>query len=495
MRRRQDRTDRAPGELTVADLATAGRAHAAGLADRIGREIVVQHEGDLVGALEAVDHLLVLAGAERRDHQRLRLAASEQRRAVGARKHANLRHDLADGLQVAAVDALAVVEDAAADDVALQLLEEVGDHLCGGRIRGVRRAKLGLHLVLHRLNGVLALGLAGDRVGAAELVGGYRAHAVIERGAVRNDVLARLLGGPLGELDDRLDDGLERAVAEHDGAEHHVLGELVGFRFHHQHRVSCAGDDEVELRLLHLVDERVENVIAVDVADAGAADGAHEGHAGKRQRGGSGNHGDDVGIVLKIVRENGGDHLRVVLVAGGEERTDGPVDEARGQRLLLGRTALALEEAARNAAGGEVFFLVVHGEREEVEARLRLALRYDGGEHRGLAIGGKHGAVGLARHAPRLEGELPPAPFDRYFLDIKHGSSFRSCESRTGHVQDGGALRADNPAHERPAILPWPFPHCWTFNGRPPRSSAAARPSGAVQAAKSAPDSATSHSI
>ena len=42
-------------------------------------------------ALERVDDLRVAAGAERRDHQRLRLAAREQRRAVGTRQHADLR--------------------------------------------------------------------------------------------------------------------------------------------------------------------------------------------------------------------------------------------------------------------------------------------------------------------------------------------------------------------------------------------------------------------
>ena len=63
--RRQHRMDRAPGELAVADLAALGAAHAAGLADREGREVVVQQEGLLVGALQRVDPLLVLAGAER----------------------------------------------------------------------------------------------------------------------------------------------------------------------------------------------------------------------------------------------------------------------------------------------------------------------------------------------------------------------------------------------------------------------------------------------
>ena len=50
-------------------------------------------------------------------HQRLGLAAGEQRRAVGARQHADLGDDRPDRLGVAAVDALAGVEDGAAEDV------------------------------------------------------------------------------------------------------------------------------------------------------------------------------------------------------------------------------------------------------------------------------------------------------------------------------------------------------------------------------------------
>ena len=65
--RRQHRMDRAPGELAVADFAAARRTHAARLADRVGREVVVQHEGLLAGAFQAVDELLVFGGAERDD--------------------------------------------------------------------------------------------------------------------------------------------------------------------------------------------------------------------------------------------------------------------------------------------------------------------------------------------------------------------------------------------------------------------------------------------
>ena len=53
----------------------------------------MQHEGFFVGALEGVDILLVFAGAERGDGERLGLAAGEERAAMGAGQNADLAHD------------------------------------------------------------------------------------------------------------------------------------------------------------------------------------------------------------------------------------------------------------------------------------------------------------------------------------------------------------------------------------------------------------------
>ena len=233
-----------------------GRADAAGLADRERREVVVQQERLLVGALQRVDELLVLAGAERRHHQGLGLAAGEQRRAVGARQHADLGHDRAHRLDVAAVDAAAGVEDVPAHDLGFELLEDAGD-AAACRMRGFSTPsgkKCRHDLGLGGLDRLVARHLVGDRVGGAQVLLDEAEHLLLERGIVGHRELARLLRGLLGEPDDRLDHRLEMPVAEHHGAEHDVLGQLLGLRLHHQHRVLGAGDDEVEMALLHLVD-------------------------------------------------------------------------------------------------------------------------------------------------------------------------------------------------------------------------------------------------
>ena len=182
----------------------------------------------------------------------------------------------------------------------------------------------------------------------------------------------------------------------------------------------------------HLVDLRVEDEGAVDQADPRAADRAHEGHAGKREGGGRRDHRHDVGIVLEVMAEDGDDDLRLAAETVGEERADRAVDEAGGERLLLARPALALEEAAGDLARGEGLLLVVHGKGEEVDPRLLGACRDHGREHRGLAIGGEHGAVGLAGDPAGFQNERTARPVDFNTLDVKHGSSFHTSDGREG---------------------------------------------------------------
>ena len=136
---REDRLEGAAGQVAVADLAAAG-AEPARLADGEGREVVVEHEALAPVALDVVEDLLVEDGAEGGDGQGLGLAAGEEGRAVGAGQDADLAGDGADVLEAAAVDAHALVEDGAAEDLVLEVLHEgVEELLLDARRRGRRR--------------------------------------------------------------------------------------------------------------------------------------------------------------------------------------------------------------------------------------------------------------------------------------------------------------------------------------------------------------------
>jgi hypothetical protein len=77
------------------------------------------------------------------------------------------------------------------------------------------------------------------------------------------------------------------------------------------------------------------------------------------QRGGRGDHGDDVGLVLAIIGQNVRDAVDLVVETFGKERPDRAIDETAGKRLLFGRAALALEEAARDATRCRELFLIM----------------------------------------------------------------------------------------------------------------------------------------
>ncbi|MNX73713.1 hypothetical protein D3C86_1051220 [compost metagenome] len=432
---RQHRTDRAPGQLAVTDFATAGRTHAAGFTHRIGGEVVVQQEGLFVRARQAVDVLLVLAGAERGDDQGLGFAAREQRRTVGARQDADFRDDGADLVEGAAVDAVSVLDDVATQDVGFTFLE-------GGRELG-RVDALGVLVGLHQGGGGGLLGRVDARTAlilARVGVGGLDVFAdqLLDRGddvgVVFGLEVEGLLGGVFGQFDDGVDDRLHARVREHQGLEHLLFRQLLGFGFDHHQGVLRTGDDQVQRALAHLVNGRVQHQLAVDQADACGADRAHEGHARDGQGGRGGDHAQDVRVVLHVVLQHGDDDLGLVLEALDEQGADRTVDQARDQGLFFRRTAFTLEVAARDLAGGEGLLLIVDGQGEEIQARLGLAAIDDGGQNHGLAVGRQNGAVSLTGDAAGFQRQRAAGPLDRLAFDIEHFSSFVS----RGRIPGGG---------------------------------------------------------
>jgi len=213
-------------------------------------------------------------------------------------------------------------------------------------------------------------------------------------------------------------------VAEHHSAEHDVFVELFRFRFHHQHGVGGAGDDQVELGFDHFVERRVEHIFVVGEADAGRADRALEGGARNRQRRRGGDQREDIRIVFHVVRQRRHDHLGFIAPAVHEQRADRAVDQAGDQRLLFGRTTFALEIAAGNASRGIGLFLIVDGQRQEVDAFARRLGGDDGGEHDGFAIGGEHGAVGLTGDLAGFQLEGTSTPVDLDGMSIEHFGFF-----------------------------------------------------------------------
>ena len=316
---------------------------------------------------------------------------------------------------------MAVVDDVATQDVGFAFLE--GRTEFGG-IDAVR-IFVGLHQLgggglLGRIDARAALVFTGVGIGGLDVLADQLLDGGDDVGVILGGEVEGLLGGVFGHFDDGLDHRLHAAMREHQGVQHDLFRQLLGFGFDHHQGVLGAGDDEVELAVGHLVEGRVQDELAVDIADARGADRAHEGHARDGQGGGGGDQAEDVRVIFHVVLQHGDDDLGLVLEALDEQGADRTVDQAGDERLLLGRTAFTLEIATRDLAGGEGLFLVVDGQREEIQARLGRATVDDGGEDDGLAVGGQNGAVSLTGDAARFEGQRASGPVDRLAFDIEH---------------------------------------------------------------------------
>ena len=194
--------------------------------------------------------------------------------------------------------------------------------------------------------------------------------------------------------------------------EDRVLGDLVPAGLDHRERLARADDDEVERRILELLEGRVEDELVVDEADANGADRPEERQRRDHERRRRTVDAEDVVRRDEICREDGADDLHLVAEALRPERPDRAVGHPRGERRPLGCTALALEEAARDLPGGVHLLLDVDRQREEVGVRPRVGASDGGREDHGLARADDDGAVGLLGELARLEDDLLTAYVD-----------------------------------------------------------------------------------
>ena len=368
----------------------------------------MQHEVAVGLALQRLDLLLVGLGAERGGDQRLRLAAREERRAVGPRQVADLDGDRPDLVDLAAVDPQAALDDHAAaprrsrpprtpraprpswsssrPSALPHLVEHAADRL-GARVLLVRRQR----------GGQLAAP-PGSRTRAASARSSPAFGSNVQRGlpACADQLL----------LDAR--QPLALLVAEGDRLQHLVLGALpwrpprpsarassVPATTSSSCEASCCGR------------RRIGDELAVDQADADGADrtartGCRRGRARRRRRSWPARRDRSPGSP-EMTRQITWTSLRK---PSGKSGRIGRSIRRRGQGLLLDRRALALEVAAGDPAAGVGTLAILDGQREEVLAPpWRSWRRRTVASTMRAAEADDDGAVGLLGDLAGLDGE------------------------------------------------------------------------------------------
>ena len=204
-----------------------------------------------------------------------------------------------------------------------------------------------------------------------------------------------LLAGLDGELVQHAALDFDGLMGGLEGVKHHVLADLFHLAFHHHDVVLGGGHDEVEVGALNVLHGGVDDVLAVEVAHAHLANGAVEGNVAHGEGRSSGQGGQLVGHGVVVTTDKGDVHLHLGVEVVGEKGTQGAVDQTGDEDLMLRGACLALEETAGEATHGGVFFLVVNGERHEVDVLAHLALGAYGGQKHRVVHADNGSAVGL----------------------------------------------------------------------------------------------------
>ena len=342
---------------------------------------------------QAVQNLRLAQGTQRGYGEGLGLAAGEHGAAVGAGQDAGFAPDGANLGDLAAVGTDAFVQDAAAHDFLVQVVQGVG-HLgvAAGEDIGKVLDGLGLHLLLT----LLALGTVEGVEGPLGLI-----ISILADGD--GDILARHVEREvaLGLADFRHDlllEGnqlLDGLVREEDRIQHYILGYFLGAGFHHHDGVLGAGHVQADLGGGALLFIGHQDELAIYHAHMHGTRGARPGDIADAQGDGRAQHRGDFGGDVGIDGQGGSHYLHVVAHALGEERAQGTVDQAAGQGRLLGGTAFTLDEAAGNFTHGVLLFFKVYRQREEIDALAGGIGCADVYQHGGIAHAHQHGAVSL----------------------------------------------------------------------------------------------------
>ncbi len=249
---RQQRPDGARRQCPVADLAAARRTEELRLAHGEGGEVVVQQEALVDVAVDGVQPLGVASHPEGGGHQPLGLPTGEDGGTVDARQDAHLAGDRPDLVELAAVGAHPVVDDLLPHHLRLDVVQERLDRVAEVPV-GV---ELGEAFLLHRVERRLALELPLNHVRLGDLGGGEGADVRLHGGkggvGLHLGQGAGRLAHLLGPLALQLAQAADLIVGEHQGVDHHRLGDLLPTGLHHVDRVVGTGDHQVEVGVLEL---------------------------------------------------------------------------------------------------------------------------------------------------------------------------------------------------------------------------------------------------
>ena len=310
---------------------------------------------------------------------------------MGAGQNAYLAAYRAYFIESTAVRTNLLVGNHAADNVLLDIMQELGDFLCLVRILG----KEFLHgLSIDSGDVFIAVQLVRIADSSVEASLSEIADGLLHfSGNLEELNLTLLLAYLSNDTALELNDALDFLVTEEDGFEDYFLRQLVRTGLNHHDGIVGAGNGQVKVRLGTLLYGRIDDELTIYTADLYAGDGAIERDIGNTEGAGCTYHGSNFRSVVLLYGEDGSDDIYIIAEALREKRTNRAVDKTGPQNSAVAGTTFTLDEAAGNLAYGVHFFFIVNGKGEEVNAFARLLGCYSTDENNGLTVANEDGTV------------------------------------------------------------------------------------------------------
>ncbi len=382
----------------------------------------MEHESLLVSAAHTVDHLLIETAAESGVHHGLGLSTGKQRNTVWARHDPNGRGDRTNVHGTATVNALVARHHAFANNLGPEVVEDPLRSLLEfaktvaavfvrfERIHLDRRLAVFLNVLgddfsLDRLHGLRTRKLFTDLIGVRQAGFALAANLGPQFRIVLGLWGCDLLSADFAlQIFDHVDNGQQRLMTKLECCEHLGLGHLLRSALDHHDRTAMTRHDELDVTLLELFGGGVDQQLAFDASDPHRGNWPQEGNFRNGQCGGSADECADVDRAVRVGREHGGSHHRVVVEAVRKQRADRAIDEARVQHFAVREAAFAPEETTGDLARGGKFLDHVYREREKVDPRSRGSV-YSRDEHDRVTLGNHDRTGRLLGDAPGFDGQ------------------------------------------------------------------------------------------
>ena len=394
-------------QSTMTNLTTAWATNRTSLAYRVAREIVLM---DIMLAgfyTKAINYLLISQRAQGSNSQNLSLTTGKQARTMSTRQNTYLTANRTNLFYLTTIRANLLLGNHAANDFLNNLVEHIRNFLNG---IWINLQEMLQSLSLNSSNMLVTIQLIWVAYCSIQLVSSIGTNSLLHFLWYSKELnLSLSLAYSLLHLILESNDLLDFLVTEENGLQNNFLWQLISTSLNHHNCITGASNGQIQIRLLTLLNSRVDNKLPINTAYTHTGNRAHERNIRNSQSTGCTNHSCNLWCIVLLYGQYGSYNLYIISIALWEQRTNRTVNETAAQNCRLARTTFSLYKTARNLANGVHLLLIINGQREEINALTRLLRSGSSNQYNGFTITNQNSTICLLCHLASLNGKSSAA--------------------------------------------------------------------------------------